>query len=95
MQGNEIDIGGFKGRTNKLVDGCYSWWCDRSFSLLEALGVHANAGLTHDHHKDASIPTAFDISDDLWDDMDGTIPSCLMTKTDQILSHVFGNRFFV
>jgi protein farnesyltransferase subunit beta len=73
MQGNEIEIGGFRGRTNKLVDGCYSWWCGGSFSLLEALGVHANAGLAHDHHKDASIPTAFDVSDDLWDDMDGTI----------------------
>lgn len=73
MQGNEIEIGGFRGRTNKLVDGCYSWWCGGSFSLLEALGVQANAGLAHDHHKDASIPTAFDVSDDLWDDMDGTI----------------------
>src|SRR3984885_11278601 len=26
MQGTEIELGGFKGRTNKLVDGCYSWW---------------------------------------------------------------------
>ncbi|KAF8063540.1 terpenoid cyclases/protein prenyltransferase alpha-alpha toroid [Lyophyllum atratum] len=39
MQGSEIELGGFKGRTNKLVDGCYSWWCGGAFSLLEALGV--------------------------------------------------------
>ena len=39
MQGVDIELGGFKGRTNKLVDGCYSWWCGGSFALLEALGV--------------------------------------------------------
>jgi hypothetical protein len=39
MQGSEIELGGFKGRTNKLVDGCYSWWVGGSFALLEALGV--------------------------------------------------------
>lgn len=27
MQANPIEGGGFRGRTNKLVDGCYSWWC--------------------------------------------------------------------
>lgn len=42
MQGSEIELGGFKGRTNKLVDGCYSWWCGGAFSLLEALGVGAS-----------------------------------------------------
>ncbi|KAF8342461.1 terpenoid cyclases/protein prenyltransferase alpha-alpha toroid [Amanita rubescens] len=72
MQGNEIEIGGFRGRTNKLVDGCYSWWCGGSFPLLEALGVHANAGLTADHHdKGSTIPTATDIPDEIWDDLDG------------------------
>lgn len=39
MQGTASELGGFKGRTNKLVDGCYSWWCAGSFDLLEALGV--------------------------------------------------------
>jgi prenyltransferase beta subunit len=42
MQGLDIELGGFKGRTNKLVDGCYSWWCGGSFSLLEALGVNGS-----------------------------------------------------
>ncbi len=32
--------GGFNGRTNKLVDGCYSWWVGGTFPLVEAaLGV--------------------------------------------------------
>ncbi|KAI0288862.1 terpenoid cyclases/protein prenyltransferase alpha-alpha toroid [Russula brevipes] len=39
MQGSEVELGGFKGRTNKLVDGCYSWWVGGAFALLEALGV--------------------------------------------------------
>ena len=32
--------GGFQGRTNKLVDSCYSFWCGALFPLLgEALGT--------------------------------------------------------
>ena len=34
-QGVDIELGGFKGRTNELVDG-YAW-CGGSFALLEAL----------------------------------------------------------
>lgn len=29
--------GGFQGRTNKLVDGCYSWWVGGVFPLLHEL----------------------------------------------------------
>lgn len=29
--------GGFQGRTNKLVDGCYSFWQGGAFPLLNAL----------------------------------------------------------
>ena len=39
MQGTEVELGGFKGRTNKLIDGCYSWWVGDAFALLEALGM--------------------------------------------------------
>ena len=28
--------GGFQGRTNKLVDGCYSFWQGASFPLIHA-----------------------------------------------------------
>lgn len=37
MQALPIEGGGFRGRTNKLVDGCYSWWCGGLFPILEAL----------------------------------------------------------
>lgn len=29
--------GGFQGRTNKLVDGCYSFWQGGAFPLINAL----------------------------------------------------------
>ncbi|EIW78087.1 terpenoid cyclases protein prenyltransferase [Coniophora puteana RWD-64-598 SS2] len=43
LQGGEAELGGFRGRTNKLVDGCYSWWVGGCFALLEALGVGGGA----------------------------------------------------
>lgn len=64
MQGTEIELGGFKGRTNKLVDGCYSWWCGGSFALLEALGV---GGIQNAHSGEVAI----DSSDESWTDIDG------------------------
>lgn len=69
MQGTEAELGGFKGRTNKLVDGCYSWWNGGAFALLEALGL--DAGLRSAESDDESaddIPT----HDESWDDIDGT-----------------------
>jgi protein farnesyltransferase subunit beta len=59
MQGSEAEIGGFKGRTNKLVDGCYSWWVGGAFSLLGVLGV--------------ALPHAPGIQekDEGWHDVDG------------------------
>ncbi|KAG0151654.1 hypothetical protein CROQUDRAFT_651089 [Cronartium quercuum f. sp. fusiforme G11] len=37
MQALPIEGGGFRGRTNKLVDGCYSWWCGGVFPVINAL----------------------------------------------------------
>jgi len=34
--------GGFQGRINKLVDGCYSFWQGGSFPLLEAIYTKNN-----------------------------------------------------
>jgi protein farnesyltransferase subunit beta len=39
LQEPVFGLGGFRGRTNKLVDGCYSWWVGGCFDLLAALGV--------------------------------------------------------
>lgn len=37
MQSEPTDIGGFRGRSNKLVDNCYSWWCGGSLAIVESL----------------------------------------------------------
>ncbi|GAA6006154.1 hypothetical protein JCM11491_002052 [Sporobolomyces phaffii] len=37
VQAMPIEGGGFRGRTNKLVDGCYSWWCGGLFSVISSL----------------------------------------------------------
>lgn len=37
MQGEVADVGGFRGRPNKLVDACYSWWCGSSMAIVESL----------------------------------------------------------
>ena len=66
MQGIEIELGGFKGRTNKLVDGCYSWWCGGAFALLEALGVGGIQNADSDEVPIDSGPGA-----GVWDDVDG------------------------
>jgi len=65
MQGTDIELGGFKGRTNKLVDGCYSWWCGGAFGLLEALGV---GGIQNADSDEVPIDTG--AGDGVWDDVD-------------------------
>ncbi|KAH9474984.1 Protein farnesyltransferase subunit beta [Psilocybe cubensis] len=65
MQGTFIELGGFKGRTNKLVDGCYSWWCGGSFALLEALGVGGIQNANSDE-----VPIDSGTGDGVWDDVD-------------------------
>jgi len=66
MQGVDIELGGFKGRTNKLVDGCYAWWCGGSFALLEALGV---GGLQNANSDEVLIYSG--TPEGVWDDVNG------------------------
>lgn len=67
MQGTEIELGGFKGRTNKLVDGCYSWWVGGAFALLEVFGI----GAASEEAGSQGEPTKEEKLDDGWDDVDG------------------------
>ncbi|CAE6486127.1 unnamed protein product, partial [Rhizoctonia solani] len=47
MQGLPIEGGGFRGRSNKLVDGCYSWWIGGLEPLLlDLLGLGNEEGET-------------------------------------------------
>jgi protein farnesyltransferase subunit beta len=72
MQGLEGELGGFKGRTNKLVDGCYSWWVGGAFALLEALGVSPGASESAHYTEEASHPS--EPTENGWDDdVDGAL----------------------
>jgi protein farnesyltransferase subunit beta len=71
MQGTEIELGGFKGRTNKLVDGCYSWWVGGCFALLEALGVS--------QEPEKQSVAADSSAEEDWDDVDGQPQSCMLS----------------
>ncbi|KAL7423783.1 CAAX farnesyltransferase (FTase) subunit beta [Cryptotrichosporon argae] len=44
MQGEAGEAGGFRGRANKLVDGCYGWWVGGGFPVVEALSKHEAHG---------------------------------------------------
>ena len=37
QQSYAVEGGGFRGRTNKLVDGCYGWWVGGLFAVLESV----------------------------------------------------------
>ncbi|KAF7291472.1 Protein farnesyltransferase subunit beta [Mycena kentingensis (nom. inval.)] len=64
MQGIPVELGGFKGRTNKLVDGCYSWWVGGAFGLLESIGINPAALAS----QEAPTPSEGD-----WDDIDDSL----------------------
>ncbi|KAL5480559.1 RAM1 [Sanghuangporus weigelae] len=67
MQGSEIELGGFKGRTNKLVDVCYSWWVGGCFALLRSLGV----GVHHTVPSQQQVDNEDD--DEQWSDVDDDV----------------------
>ncbi len=67
MQGSHVELGGFRGRTNKLVDGCYSWWVGGCVVLVEGLlGIESKG--VDDSEKKAEE------DHDAWDDVDGKLP---------------------
>ncbi|KAI9566626.1 terpenoid cyclases/protein prenyltransferase alpha-alpha toroid [Boletus coccyginus] len=68
MQGSEIELGGFRGRTNKLVDGCYSWWVAGCFALLASQGVGRGG-----HARDAGAQDTSAAADGEWDDVDESV----------------------
>lgn len=53
--------GGFMGRTNKLVDGCYSYWVGALFPLVASL-QQQEAG---EHHSHQSAKAAGSLPDSL------------------------------
>ncbi|KAH9940138.1 terpenoid cyclases/Protein prenyltransferase [Epithele typhae] len=69
MQGVPAELGGFKGRTNKLVDGCYSWWVGGCVVLVETL-----VGVAAHHEPEPPAEThADEEGDKAWDDVDDSL----------------------
>ncbi|EJC99512.1 terpenoid cyclases/Protein prenyltransferase [Fomitiporia mediterranea MF3/22] len=68
MQGTEVELGGFKGRTNKLVDACYSWWVGGCFALLRSLGVGVHPPIPQQQHQGDEE----DGDDEQWADVEGS-----------------------
>lgn len=62
MQAMPIEGGGFRGRTNKLVDGCYSWWCGGLFPIVESLLSERAAGSDKDGEEDEEERELYDRS---------------------------------
>ncbi|KAI0919633.1 hypothetical protein AcW1_003166 [Taiwanofungus camphoratus] len=68
MQGTPIELGGFRGRTNKLVDGCYSWWVGVAVVLVEGLlETGTSAGSSAEGRAAATH------QEDAWDDVDDSL----------------------
>jgi hypothetical protein len=64
QQGEAIEAGGFRGRSNKLVDGCYSWWVGGGVPVVEALARRekAKAGTAPETEGEPSHILMIDIS---------------------------------
>jgi protein farnesyltransferase subunit beta len=73
MQGLEVELGGFKGRTNKLVDGCYSWWVGGAFALLEALGLSPSIPASESARENETASHASASPEHGWEDAEGTL----------------------
>ncbi|KAG8905002.1 CAAX farnesyltransferase (FTase) subunit beta [Tulasnella sp. 403] len=73
MQGSEYDEGGgFRGRTNKLVDGCYSWWVGGLFSLIEEFLDEQSAYEPKQHAPPPEQRTQAEKEED-WSDIDDAL----------------------
>jgi protein farnesyltransferase subunit beta len=73
MQGSEMELGGFKGRTNKLVDGCYSWWVGGAFVLLEALGLSPSIHPPESTRESETASHSGSSPENGWDDAEGAL----------------------
>ncbi|GAA6010604.1 hypothetical protein JCM10207_007759 [Rhodosporidiobolus poonsookiae] len=62
LQATPIEGGGFRGRTNKLVDGCYSWWNGGLVPVVGGLLAEAAGGLCSSSEEDQEGGELFDRS---------------------------------
>lgn len=88
MQGTEIELGGFKGRTNKLVDGCYSWWVGGAVGIVEGL-------LASDGKQSSHVPkpeAEKNEPEEAWDDVDGMFLVMSLERSLMLYSDSLYNR---
>lgn len=71
MQGESIEGGGLRGRSNKLVDGCYSWWVGGGVPVIEALSNRQRAEKRRKKESEARIVLEESEEGD-WEDTTGT-----------------------
>ncbi|WVO15378.1 hypothetical protein L204_103035 [Cryptococcus depauperatus] len=67
QQGDAIEGGGFRGRTNKLVDGCYSWWVGGGAPVAEEIVKRQSESLSGKKIKIGSV-NEDETKDDDWED---------------------------
>ncbi|WFC98309.1 protein farnesyltransferase [Malassezia yamatoensis] len=72
LQGSAYEGGGFRGRTNKLVDGCYGWFCGGGLlTCIEGLtlpSVLETVAIENDDDNDSSSWDSIgEAEDDLFD----------------------------
>lgn len=67
MQGEAGEVGGFRGRTNKLVDGCYGWWVGGGVPVVEELARRQR----DKHEPESRIAVLDDDGDGEWTDEPG------------------------
>ncbi|WVR09083.1 hypothetical protein IAU60_006144 [Kwoniella sp. DSM 27419] len=77
QQGEAIEGGGFRGRSNKLVDGCYSWWVGGGIPVCEELVRRAKEERRRHSGKAKSRIEVVDGDDkeEDWEDVAPTPPS--------------------
>ena len=52
--------GGFQGRTNKLVDGCYSFWQGGAFPLVHMV-LTKQGGIIYNNFNDNNSKLSFSV----------------------------------
>jgi protein farnesyltransferase subunit beta len=93
MQGSEVELGGFKGRTNKLVDGCYSWWVGGAFALLEGLGLSPSIPSSDSARANETVSHESVSPGNEWDDAEGAPFRKVNTPSPYVLTTLLESFF--
>lgn len=82
MQAEAIEGGGFRGRSNKLVDGCYSWWVGGGVPVAAEMARRDKAEATVANNEKPKIEVEGDEGE--WEDV-VPAPSLFNRSESQVL----------